>query len=121
MSFKKLISKILSWAMIGTGIYQILYSIFLMFFVYPHYQGSSEINPEIIGRSLLEKGIVMYLSLILNTTLGLALLFTPEHKLRFYQIFIGVLLLGLTLFYVTSTPLTTNPIWEPTKNLLHLR
>lgn len=111
MSPKRIFSRLISLSLIGAGLYQILYSSLLVLFVYPKLKISQDAGGLLIQEGLIEKAIVYWLMIIVNSLYGFFLLFKPEEEIRFYHLAAGVVISIFSIFFIVQTPLTTDPIF----------
>lgn len=109
MDFKDKLAKLTSFLLIGFGIYQIIYSTILLFFVYPHLRFTGE-SGVLLYESLIEKALVYYASMVVNGIYGMTLLFKPKEELTYLQILGGLIIFALGILFVTRTEVTTDPI-----------
>jgi hypothetical protein len=112
MSWRLKIGKITSILLIGTGLYQIFYSTSLLFLVYPHLKFGSGQSGFLLYEGLIEKAIFYFLTMIISGFYGLALMFKPEEELTYLQIFGGLIIFGFSVFFITKTPVTSDPIFD---------
>lgn len=112
MNWKHKFAKLTSILLILTGVYQIIYSTVLLIFVYPHLQFKTGKTGLILYESLIEKAIIYYVSIVIEGTYGIGLLFKPKEKLTYLQIFGGLIIFILSIFFVTKTTVTSDPILE---------
>ncbi len=110
MSFKRIFSRLVSFSLIGAGLYQILYSSSLIFFVYPKLKISQDTGGLLIQEGLIEKAIIYWLMMAVNGFYGFFLLFKPEEEIRLYHLVAGVAVSVFSIFFIVRTPLTTGPI-----------
>lgn len=103
--------------MIASGLYQILLSINAIFFIYPnlHPEGKEAL---LIQEGLIEKAIIIYASVIANSVYGTILLFKPEEEVKVIDILFGIVIFAGSIFFVTKTPFTTDPVIEYLKQLI---
>ncbi|HUV42338.1 MAG TPA: hypothetical protein VMY36_00270 [Patescibacteria group bacterium] len=112
MSWRYKIGKITSILLIGTGLYQIFYSTVLLIFVYPQLKFGSGQSGTLLYEGLVEKAIVYYLAMAINGFYGLALMFKSEEELTYFQILGGLIIFSLSVFFITKTPVTNDPIFK---------
>lgn len=110
MGLKNKLAKFVSILLIGSGIYQTLYSGALLVLVYPQLKFGDGQSGTILYESLIEKAIVYYVLMIVNGVYGLGLLFKPKEKLTYIQIIGGLIIFALGFFFVTKTAVTTDPV-----------
>ncbi len=118
MDLRYLLAKITSVLLILSGLYQILLSVSAIFFVYPqlaNYHGYQSLGAE---ESLIEKAIIIYISMIASGTYGLALLVKPAHEIKIAHIVVGALIFIGSIFFISQDPITTDPIQQIILNLL---
>ncbi|MFC1727115.1 hypothetical protein ACFL0Y_01200 [Patescibacteria group bacterium] len=111
MDLKSLLAKIISVFLLIFSAYQTLLSINAIFFIYPNldFQGQERF---LIQTGLLDKALLIYISMITSGTYGFALLLKPTSKLKIIHIVSGILVFALSVFFVTKTPFTTDPMLE---------
>lgn len=110
VSWKHKFAKLTSVLLIGTGLYQIIYSAILLVFVYPHLKFSVGESGILLHESLIEKALVYYASMIVNGIYGFSLLFKPKEEVTYLQIIGGMIIFALGILFVTRTEVTTDPI-----------
>lgn len=110
MDWKNRFAKLTSVLLIGTGVYQIIYSTILLVFVYPHLKFGFGESSILLYESLIEKALVYYASMIVNGIYGASLLFKPKEEITYLQIIGGLIIFALGVFFVTRTEVTTDPI-----------
>ena len=108
MNLKNLVTKITSLVLIFAGLYQTLLSLNAVFFIYP---SLSRTRPSfIIQESLIGKALLLYATMISDGIYGLVLLFKPSQEVKTIHLIAGILLAVFSIFFITKTPFTTNPI-----------
>ncbi len=117
MNLRPLLAKITSVGLIISGLYQILLSIHATFFIYPNLQPLGQ-ETFLIQEGLVEKALLLYASMMTSGIYGTALLFKPKEKVKILHIIFGVLLFFGSIFFVSKTPFTTDPIIELIKEQL---
>ena len=110
MDLKHRLSQLISLALIGIGLYQVLYTASLILFVYPQIEISHDINGLLLQEGLIEKAIVYYFSMLINGFYGFFLLFKPKEEIHLFYLAAGVAIGIFSYFFITRTPLTINPI-----------
>lgn len=110
MDWKHKSAKFISILLIGSGIYQVLYSSILIFFVYPHLKFGTGESGFLLYKSLIERALVYYASMIVSGIYGISLLFKSKEEVTYLQILGGLIIFTLGIFFVTRTELTTDPI-----------
>jgi hypothetical protein len=111
MSFRRLLTKVVSLALIVSGLYQIILSLNAIFFIYPnlHPQGQEAL---IFQEGLVEKALILYASIITTGIYGTILLFKPEEEVKIIHIVFGILIFVGSIFFVVKTPFTTDPVLD---------
>jgi hypothetical protein len=109
VDWKYRLGKLTSLLLIGIGVYQIIYSTFLLVLVYPHLNFEQGYSGMLLYESLIEKALVYYASMIISGIYGISLLFKSREKLTYLQIVGGLFVFGLNVFFVTKTQVTTDP------------
>lgn len=117
MDLKQLAAKLTSSALIILGSYQILLSITAIFFVYPYLYPYGR-EAIIIQEGLIEKGLILYASMVVSGIYGVLLLFKPTEKVKIIHLLAGILIFIVSLFFVTQTPFTTDPLQQFLFNLI---
>lgn len=112
MSWKQKLAKLTSILLIGNVIYQIVYSTILLIFVYPHLQFRAGMTGLILYESMIEKAIIYYISIVISGIYGVALFFKPKEQLTSIQIIGGLIIFFLTVFFVTKSSVTADPILD---------
>jgi hypothetical protein len=112
MDFKHLFAKIVSIFLIAGGVFNIVYSSYLLLIVYPKLKITYDTTGLILQEGMVEKAFTHYISLIINGFYGIDLLFKPKEKLSYIQIIGGFIVFLLTTFLVVKTPITNNPLLE---------
>lgn len=110
MDWKHRLSRLTSILLIGSGVYQVIYSSVLIIFVYPHLKFSVGESGILLHESLIEKALVYYASMIVNGIYGFSLLFKPKEEVTYLQIIGGMIIFALGILFVTRTEVTTDPI-----------
>lgn len=110
MSWKSRLGKLTSILLVSIGLYQIIYSAALLILVYPKFKFGSGQSSLLIYESLIEKAIVYYVTMVINGIYGLTLMFKSKEEISYLQIIVGLLVFGFSVFFVTETPFTTDPI-----------
>ena len=111
MSLRRILTKITSIAMVLFSLYQIFLSMNAIFFIYPNLQPQGY-EALVVQEGLIEKAIILYISMITNGIYGTILLFKPEEEVKFIHIIFGIIIFFVSLFFVTKTPFTSDPIIE---------
>lgn len=112
MDLKHKLGKLTSVLLIGSGVYQIIYSTVLLIFVYPRLKFGTGYSGKLLYESLIEKALVYYVLMIINGIYGFSLLFKPKEKLTYLQIIGGLIIFCLTTFFVTQSSITVDPIFN---------
>jgi len=110
VDWKNFLAKTISILLILSGLYQILLSFNAIFFVYPQladYHGYQSFTAE---GGLVEKAIIIYISMITSGTYGLALLVKPAPQVKAAHIIIGILIFIGSVFFISQDPITSDPI-----------
>lgn len=110
MDWKHRLSRLTSILLIGSGVYQVIYSSALIIFVYPHLKFGFGESGILLYESLIEKALVYYASMIVNGIYGFSLLFKPKEEVTYLQIIGGMIIFALGILFVTRTEITTDPI-----------
>jgi len=111
VNLKQLTTKITSVALISSGLYQIWLSLRAIFFIYPRLDFH---QPEafLIQEGLIEKALLLYGTMVLNSLYGVALLFKPTKEVKIIHLLGGMIILIISFFFVVPTPFTTGPIQQ---------
>ena len=118
MDFKHKLAKLVSFLLIGVGLYHVFYSISLLFFVYPHLSISQDKAGLLIQQGLLQKAIIYYFSMLVNGLYGYFLFFKPKEEIETYHIVAGIIISVFSVFFIARTPLTTDPVLQFLINFL---
>jgi len=110
VDWKHKLAKLTSFLLIGIGLYQILYSTLLLVLVYPQLKFGQGYSGVILYESLIEKALVYYASMMINGLYGMSLWFKPKEKLTYLHIIGGLFIFALSIFFVTKTKVTTDPM-----------
>ncbi|MBU3956997.1 hypothetical protein KKI19_01810 [Patescibacteria group bacterium] len=110
MDWKHRLSRLTSILLIGSGVYQVIYSSVLIIFVYPHLKSSVGESGILLYESLIEKALVYYASMIVNGIYGISLLFKPKEEVTYLQIIGGLIVFALGILFITKTEATADPI-----------
>ena len=110
MDWKHRLSRLTSILLIGSGVYQVIYSSVLIIFVYPHLKSSVGESGILLYESLIEKALVYYASMIVNGIYGISLLFKPKEEVTYLQIIGGLIVFALGILFITRTEATADPI-----------
>jgi len=110
MDWKYRLSRLTSILLIGSGIYQVIYSSALIIFVYPHLKFGAGKSGISLYESMIEKALVYYASMIISGIYGISLLFKSKEEVTYFQIIGGLIVFALGIFFVTRTEVTTDPI-----------
>lgn len=117
VSLKQLATKLTSLALIILSSYQILLSITAIFFIYPYLYPYGR-EAIIIQEGLVEKALILYASMVASGIYGVTLLFKPTEKVKIIHLLAGILIFIFSLFFVTQTPFTTDPLQQFLFNLM---
>ena len=110
MDIKDFVTKITSLTLVFTGFYQIFLSLNAVFFIYPSFD---QTRPSFtIQEGLIEKALLLYATMISDSIYGLALLFKPSQEVKTIHVIIGILLAVFSIFFITQTPFTVDPIFN---------
>lgn len=110
MGLKHFLAKALSILLILSGIYQIFLSLNAIFFVYPYYANNYGYRTFWVEEGLVEKALILYLTMIVNGMYGVTLLFKPAHEVKIAHIFVGLLIFLGSVLFISRNPITTDPI-----------
>lgn len=99
----------ISVSLIVAGFYNILLSVNTLLFIYPHLNINSQ-TALTIEAGLIDKALIIYFTMIIDSGYGLALLFKPMAKIKTFHLLIGALIFIISIFLITKTPFTTNPV-----------
>lgn len=108
MPTKKLLAKIVSIGMIAFSVYQIFLSLNAIFFIYPKLEAVGP-GSTIIEEGLVEKAILIYVSMFTNGLYGTVLFLKPSEKIKIFHIVTGILIFVGSIFFVVETPFTSGP------------
>lgn len=109
MDLKHTLAKITSVFLIGSSIYQTFLSLNAIFFIYPNLEIDGP-NRFTLQTGLIEKALVLYVSMIAAGIYGLALLFRPIEKVNLINIGLGLVIFFFSVFFVSQTPFTYDPL-----------
>lgn len=118
MDLKSLTARVISLFLIASGLYQMLYSLESIFLIYPQFSSRFGEQSLIIQEGLIEKALIIYATMIVDGIYGTTLLFKPARKIKTAHIVIGFLIAVASVFFITKTPLTTDPVQQFLLNLL---
>ena len=116
MDFKRFFRKIIPLILVLGGLFQIIHSSVFVFLVYPQINPSYDELGLLIEKALTEKAAFYFVSMILQNGYGATLIAKDEKDIKTYQLIIGAIIFILSLFLVTESPLTSNPLTEFLKN-----
>ena len=116
VDLKHFFSKLISATLIGTTLFQIFYSISLIFLVYPRIEINQNFWGLLIQQSLIEKAIVYWFLIIIQGIYGFFLLFKSKEEIKVYHLVAGTIISVFAIFFVIKTPLTFNPLVDPIIN-----
>lgn len=102
MRLKRLLARLVSLVMVGNGLYQMYLSINSIFFIYPQLTTQAP-GAMTLQAGLMEKAILIFISMIANGVYGVALLFKPEEKIQILHIILGVTIFVGSLFFVQES------------------
>lgn len=112
MELKDFVTKITSLALIFSGIYQIFLSLNAIFFIYPHLNPGYVHSSPVTQRGLIEKALLLYVTMVISGVYGIALLLKPSKEVEIIHIILGILLTVASIFLITKTPFTTDPMQQ---------
>jgi hypothetical protein len=118
VDLKHVLAKIISLLLIFSGLYQIFLSFNAIFFVYPQLSKFHGYQTLSVEGGLVEKAIIIYISMIVSGTYGLALLFKPAPQIKIAHIIIGILIFIGSLFFISQDPITSDPLQQFILNFL---
>lgn len=110
MGWKHRLSRLTSILLIGSGVYQVIYSSALIIFVYPHLKFGAGESGLLLYESMIEKALVYYASMIISGIYGISLLFKPKEEVTYLQIIGGLIVFALGILFITKTEVTADPI-----------
>jgi TRAP-type uncharacterized transport system fused permease subunit len=110
MNSRKILAKSVSFLMILFGLYHLVFSSFLILFVYPRLFKSSQELPKEFHEGLVEKAIVLYVTTIIDGLYGAALMVRPGREVKTIHILAGLIIFVFSIFFVTRNQLTADPI-----------
>ena len=110
MSFKHKVSRLISFVLIGTGLYQTIYSSLLILFVYPKLNTIHTTSSILLKEGLVEKAIIYWLIIITDGLYGFFLLFNVKEKAEIIHLIVGIIISVFSIFFITQTPITGSPI-----------
>jgi len=109
MNLKPILAKFTSVALIIFSLYQTLFSISAIFFIYPKLDQSG-FDLLAIELGLIQKAIVIYLTMIVSGFFGVALLLKPDQEVKIAHIVFGILIFTVSIFFTIQTPFATDPL-----------
>ena len=118
MDLKHILTRIVSVILILSGFYHLFLSINAIFFIYPDLHPNNYRASLILQKGLIEKALLLYAVMILNGSYGLALLFKPSQEVKIIHTIIGIFITTASVFFITKTPFTTDPIIDMLKFFL---
>ena len=118
MDLKHLLAKITSVLLIVFSLYQTLLSLNSIFFIYPRLNSNGDQELLLLEQGLVEKAIIIYLSMLATGIYGFVLLFKPQNQVKILHIVFGLLIFGASLFFVSKTPFTTDPVIQFIQGLI---
>lgn len=110
MNWKNLATKIVSLLLIAVGLYQVFLSLKAIFFIYPQLGPEIKYFPPSAREGLIEKAIILYASMLIDGAYGTALLLKPSKEIKAIHLLAGLLIAIASIFFVTKTSLTTDPV-----------
>jgi hypothetical protein len=117
MDYKNFVAKTVSIILILSTVYQILLSINAIFFLYPELiSGNHQVSLR-LEMGLADKALLLYATMIVDGAYGLGLLLKPSREVEIFHIVLGAILAILSIFFITKTPFTTDPIFNFLINL----
>lgn len=111
MDLKHFTARLTSLALIASGLYQTLLSLNAIFFIYPHLTPQAR-ETLIIQEGLIEKALILYASMVISSIYGVMLLFKPAEKLKIVHILSGAIIFVGSIFFITQTPFTVDPVQQ---------
>lgn len=118
MELKDFAQKIISFILILSGIYQIFLSFNAIFFIYPQLVPSQRRFSYLTEMGLTDKALLLYATMIIDGIYGLGLLLKPSREVEIFHLVFGAVLAIVSIFFITKTPFTINPITEFVLNQL---
>lgn len=119
MTFKRFLTKIISSVLLGISGYKMIYSILLIFFIYPQLSANSNAVGALIQEGLIGKMTAYLLTMVVDGVLGFFLLLKPAEEITVFHLIFGIILFGLSVFFIIKTPLTVDPIFFLLKETLN--
>ena len=117
IDLKSFAAKITSLILIFSGLYQTFLSLNAIFFIYPHLNLSQARSSLVIQSGFIEKALLLYTTMLVDSVYGATLLFKQSKEIEILHILIGIVLVMFSLFFITKTPFTTDPILQFLENL----
>jgi hypothetical protein len=118
MAFKQIAAKITSVALIIFSLYQMVFSLNAIFFIYPHLSEGQ--NPSYnLQQGLIEKAIVLYVTMITSGIFGFILFFKPAEKVKTIHILLGIIVFAISAYFSIQTPFSTDPLSRTILNMLN--
>jgi hypothetical protein len=121
MSLKHFVAKITSVLLIFSTFYQTVLSINAILFVYPQLANLQRYQSLTVEKVLVEKAIIIYVSMLVSGTYGITLLVKPAQQLKIAHILVGILIFIGSLFFISQDPIMTDPIQQLILRLLQSR
>ncbi|MBL7150524.1 hypothetical protein ISS86_01185 [Candidatus Microgenomates bacterium] len=118
IDLKSFAAKITSLVLIFSGLYQTFLSLNAIFFIYPHLNPNQARSSLVIQSGFIEKALLLYATMLIDGIYGAILLFKSSKEIEILHILIGIVLVIFSLFFITKTPFTTDPIFNYITNLI---
>lgn len=115
---KDIFTKVLSVLLLIAGTYHFLLSSLFILFIYPRSLGTHKFIPFTLQESLIEKALVLYFTTIIEGIYGLSLLIRPREKVSVLHLLAGIAIFIFSIFFITQTRLTTDPLLVIFKEVL---
>jgi len=118
IDWKYILTKFVSITLILSGFYHLFLSINAIFFIYPDLHPNNYRTSLILQKGLIEKALLIYAVMIVNGTYGLSLLFKSSQEVKIIHTIIGIFIAIASVFFITKTPFTTDPVVDRLKFFL---
>jgi len=109
MNVKNLFAKITSAFLITLSFYQTVFSVKSIFIDYPRLNFHSQ-NTFLIQQGLIQKAIILYITMTVSGIFGVVLLLKPAQKTQVAHIVFGILIFIISVFFTIQAPFSTDPI-----------
>lgn len=106
---KKFLHKSISLLLVLFSFYQIVFSLYSIFILYPSVLNTAAPVSYKLQASLADKAFIIYLNTIVNSIYGTLLLFKETEKVTIIHLIIGFALFIFSLVFITPTKLTLDP------------